>query len=318
MSKIITLTLNPAIDKVVEISGFAAGDDFTVEASSVYPAGKGINVARALSETDVPLVVLGLIGENELQLFGSIASENLTVDLVPVKGRTRNNITVYDPLNNAETHIREKGFAVSDADIAAVKKTLQAHIEPGDIVVFSGSLPVGMPKDIYNSLGSLCKELGATVALDSSGEALRYGLDCRPFFIKPNLKELEELLGRSLGTDAEIADAARHIANQYGVSLVVVSMASEGILAYKAGSEIYYRLKSNLTRDEFIPHSVGSGDSLVAGICRGMLNGDDFIDILSKGVAYGTANLFTDGPGIVNLTDIASLLSRIDVMEYSS
>ncbi len=316
MPKIITLTLNLAIDKIVEIADFRAGDVFKVDSACLFPAGKGINVARAISGVRRQIVVLGLVGEGELPFFNSVASENVKVDLTPVKGLTRTNLTVCDPVNNTETHIRDKGFTASETDIKSIGNKLRQYVDPDDIVVFSGSLPEGLSKDTYYNLGKLCRELGAKVVLDSSGEALKQGLRCRPYFIKPNLEELEGLCDSRLNTEKEIAYAAKEVADHYQIALVVVSLGEKGALAYSHGSGRCLRATSDLQRWNFIPHSVGSGDAFVAAVCCGILNGETPMKLILDGVAYGTANLFTIGPGIINDAFLSDIRQNVHVTEF--
>ena len=311
MPKIITITLNTAIDKIVEISNFKVGEVFSIDNSHSFPAGKGVNVARAITHTKIHTIALGIVGRRNYELFQSLSSDSLLVDLTPMDGDTRTNITIYDSINNSETHIREKGCPIGSKEIEQVIDKLHRYVESGDIVVFSGSLPNNAPIDTYFKLGTLCKELGAQVILDSSGEVMKWGLRCKPDLIKPNLQELAEIAGKTLDSEKEIVLTAKEIADKYEIPIVVVSMGKEGVLVYEHGKQHAWRANIRLPKTDIRLHSVGSGDALVGGICSSILHRKEIVEMIREGVACGVANLFTIGPGIISQQTVDELRQKV-------
>lgn len=309
--KIVTVTANTSIDKLLIDRDEDGRDGAPRHPPHLFPAGKGINVARTAAVLGQKVLALGFVGKEDQRDFQALESLFLQLDLIPVDGDTRLNTTIYDARTGVTTHERSCGFSVQPREIDDLKQRLYASVEPGDVVVLSGSLPPGAPKELYQCLVSDCRARGASVILDSSGEEFRLGVESAPHMVKPNLAELEQLISDDpLDSEARVTSAARSLVDQ-GVELVVVSLGEKGVIVVAEGSS--HAWKANVTVDRPIlpAGELGSGDAMVAGFAVGILTRRDLSGTVRLGIACGAANLFEMGPGICHLEDIRRLLRRV-------
>jgi len=265
--QIMVVSLNPAVDRVVEVPGFRAGDHQRGNRLARYPAGKATNVARAMSALGQPPAVSGFVGEAELQWYQQFLLGEGVEDcsLIPVAGCTRENITVVDPLApGADTHVVEQGFSVAAADVARLRDALGAFAGTGRLVAFCGSLSPGLSVEQFVELQRLCLQGGAEVALDSSGAALRAGAELPLWLVKPNRQELAELTGSPLETHAEQRAAAATLARR--IRWVLVSAGAEGAMLVDAAGS---RQAVVPLAAEKVVGTVGCGDVLLAGFLAG-------------------------------------------------
>ena len=293
MSKIITVTANTAIDYSIQVNNLALGDNIRAKSSVEFVSGKGINVAKAIESLQCPVYALGFVGRQSLNPFNELKSDLLHVDYTTVDGKTRTNITLFDSSRAQETHIRTSGFSVTEADCQKLIDRIDAHAWKGDVVVLAGSLPVGARQDLYQVIIELCHKKLAIPLLDSSGESLKQGIKARPYLIKPNQRELEEVVGKTLHDEKDIVEAARTIVAQ-GVSMVVVSRSEQGIIAVfdRSAQAIYVEAPFGE-----IASKIGCGDAMVAGLAVAKAKGYEPLAALELGVVCGTANLFSLEPG---------------------
>lgn len=256
---IITVTLNPAIDKTVEVQGFSHGGLNRIQRVEYDAGGKGINVSKTIHELGGESIATGFLAGNGGRTILHVLSENkITCDFVEVQGETRTNTKVVEP-DGTLTELNEPGPVITQEDLQALKKKLSGYAKPENIFVFAGSIPMGVPKDFYRELIELVKAQGATVLLDADGEAFRCAVVAKPDFIKPNHVELAEYCG--LAHDAgvlELTEAAEHL-QEKGLKNMAVSMGSKGALFLLDGYKVQCPgLKVNA-------HSaVGAGDAMVA------------------------------------------------------
>ncbi|MGZ8922823.1 MAG: 1-phosphofructokinase family hexose kinase [Methylosarcina sp.] len=310
MAKIITVTANTAIDIFLEIDGLAHRDNLTANAGAEFACGKGINVAKAIASSGHSVLCLGFAGSQSTHLFEALDSQQLKTDLIAVEGKTRTNITLFDTENRKETHIRTQGFTVTSADCRKLDEKLGAWAEAGDIVVFSGSLPPGSPKDFYRTLIEHCHRNKATVILDGSGQGLREGLKAKPYLIKPNLQELEEIAGTILPDKPSIVAAARTLISQ-GTQWVYVSCGEQGVVAVGEETAMSVRVKGGIGR---VVSTVGCGDALVAGLAVALLESLDLEETIRFGIACGTANLYSREPGNLDHARLSEILNHIEMV----
>ena len=293
MPKIITVTANTAIDLFIEVEGLTASDNILAKSSINFACGKGINVAKAIESLDNQVSCLGFAGNQSIAVFNAINTGLLQVNLTAVAGKTRTNITLFDSADDKETHIRTTGFTVTDDDCQKLIENIDACADPGDIVILSGSLPPGAPENFYQTIIELCHSKAAIPFLDTSGTSLLSGIKAKPYLIKPNQQELEDIIEKKLPNEQSIIDAARVIIDQ-GVQWVYVSRGDEGAIAVSeklALSACVNHLPGK------VESKIGSGDAMVAGLAVATLGGLDLNDTLKSGVACGTANLFSREPG---------------------
>lgn len=263
-SIITTLTLNPAIDRTVTISGFTTGTVNRVEHANDRAGGKGINVAAALAGQGQRVAALGLLGrENETVFKAFFAARGIEDRCLRLQGNTRVGIKIVDPLRKETTDINFPGLAPSAGDLGVLREQITAL--SGGWCVLAGSLPPGVKTDIYREFIGTLRENGVHIVLDTSGEALREGIQAGPHIIKPNVHELEVLVGRALPTEEDVVDAARAIVAG-GVELVVVSRGADGACFVAADRVITARPPQVAVRS-----TVGAGDAMVAGVVAGKI-----------------------------------------------
>ncbi|MGR8979313.1 MAG: 1-phosphofructokinase family hexose kinase [Gammaproteobacteria bacterium] len=309
MAKIITVTANTAIDLVIEVEALAGRDTVQATRCNEYVCGKGINVAKALESLRAPSLCLGFAGRQSAHLFDGLDSDFMKIDLIPVDGKTRTNVTLFDAEENKETHIRTSGYLVTPDHCRQLARKLDSYVEAGDIAVFSGSLPPGAPKNLYETLIGQCRRKSALTFLDAGGKALAEGLKAKPYLVKPNLKELEELAGKPLTDVNAVAEAARDIIEQ-GVSWVFVSMAEKGAIAVGGDAALTAIVNRPFCRP--VTH-VGCGDALVAGLAASLLENKSLEETLKRGVACGTANLYSSEPGRLNPITVSEIFRYVEI-----
>ncbi len=293
MAKIFTVTANSAVDFFIEVDELPDRQTVLAKNSTEYLCGKGINVAKALAVLKIPCTCLGFVGRQSLGSFLTIESPLLHTDFTVVEGKTRTNITLYDVANNSETHIRTAGFVVTDSACQDLLDKLAGLVHGDDIVIFSGSLPPGAPEDFHAALIRQCHRHSALAFLDSSGNSLLAGLKARPWLIKPNLQELEEITGQTLHDTKAIAAAARTIVNQ-GITWVFVSCGAQGVVV--VGENIALSARVTNIPEHVLSH-IGCGDAMLAGLSAAFNAGLGLQEAIRSGIAGGTANLYTREPG---------------------
>jgi 1-phosphofructokinase len=307
MAKIITITANTATDHFIEVRNLSLGQNTVANNDAEYACGKGINVAKTIASLSVPVQAQGFVGNQSKEAFEWVESTLLHTDFTYVSGKTRTNVTLFDPQTDTETHIRTSGFTVTSADCQKFIEKLEACISKADIVVLSGSLPLGASSDFYKLLIELCHSKQAITFLDSSGEPLKQALQAGPFLVKPNQTELEEIVGRPLKNESDIAAAARDLMLP-GTYLVVISRAEKGIIAVTAESTLI--ANSTLIPGKIISN-VGCGDALVGGLAVAILQNYELVDAIKLGIACATANLFSAEPGIFDNKIIPDITQHI-------
>ena len=207
---IYTVTLNPALDKTVEIPSFTTDGVNRITSIRTDPGGKGINVSKVVAALGSTSRALGILGGSTGQMISeALSGLNMTCDFLPVEGNTRINLKVVDPIAHTSTEINEPGVPVDPATLQSLLDHLLKLLRHDDIVVLAGSLPVNAPADTYRVWGDACREKGAKVILDSDGAGMVEGVKAKPFLIKPNSEELSHLMGRALDSQQELTAAAR-------------------------------------------------------------------------------------------------------------
>ena len=281
---IATLTLNPAIDRTVTIPGFTAGAVNRVEQTSDRAGGKGVNVAAALTESGHEVTALGFLGRDNAGIFDSFfAARGIEDRCLRLPGETRTGIKIVDPAHGQTTDINFPGLTPTSADLDVLRGQLAALT--GGWCVLAGSLPPGVPVGIYGEFIATLKANGVRTVLDASGEALREALKAAPDVIKPNVNELEALLGKTLPAEADVIAAARGLVAG-GVKLVVVSRGAEGACFVTADEIVVARPPSVI-----VGSTVGAGDAMVAGIVSAQLRGLPLAECARLATAFSLAAL---------------------------
>ncbi len=256
---IITITLNPSLDRTIEVDALARGRVLRARGTHLHPGGKGVNVTRALLANGVPSrAVLPVGGPDGAQLVDLLAGEKVDTVVVPVSGRTRSNITVAEA-DGTVTKLNEPGGALTSAELDLILDHALADAVAGGLVVLCGSLPPGAPEDTYARMTRRLSEAGQRVVVDTSGPALASAVAAGPALIKPNAEELADAVGRPLASRADVVTAARELRAD-GATGVLVSLGAAGaVLVDDAGVLV----------GESAPveprSTVGAGDAFLAG-----------------------------------------------------
>jgi 1-phosphofructokinase family hexose kinase len=307
-ARITTVTLNPAIDRVLIAEGFRVGAHIRAKRVGGHPAGKGINVSRVLAMLGTRSVATGFVGRDDLSGFEEflerVGEGRVVMQLLVVRGRTRENMTVMDPVGDSETHIREEGFEVSPADARRVISKIGMLARRDGVMAFSGSLPPGIRLGDFRSMLHRCADQGARVVVDTSAWALEALRDERIWLLKLNVEELETLTGASgLDTEDAVVEAARAASWEGGgpAEYVIATRGAHGAILVGPGVGVIGRVFVHPGR---IAHTVGCGDSLLAGILHGRQEGRSWESALRLGVATATANATSRTPGRLSLDDV--------------
>lgn len=264
---IITVTLNPSLDRAVDIDELRRGDVLRATSARLDPGGKGVNVSRALLANGVPSkAVVPCGGDEGGQLVRLLQAEGVDPITVPIAGRTRSNLTLAEP-DGTVTKVNEPGPALSAAEFEAVTERVLAVIGPSDWVVICGSAPPALPAGSFTSLCQRLTAAGARLAVDTSGPPLREAVDAGAALVKPNREELAEVVGRPLLSLGDVIEAAEQL-RAWGAGAVLASLGADG--AVLVDSDGVVSGDSPVTRPR---SSVGAGDALLAGFLAAFTGG---------------------------------------------
>ncbi len=307
---IATVTLNPCLDKTIEVNGLKLDEANRWEHMRTDPAGKGINVSRAIHEMGGETIAYGFIGGHDGRTVEILLDEaGVNCDFTPIIGEIRSNFIISDIQTNHQTRIDAPGPRIVKRELDRLKKRLkELHTKP-DYLVLSGSVPPHIPDDIYKELIIEAKLKGIKTVLDSEGEWLRKGIEAAPYFIKPNLHEMENLLGRLLPTEGDIVKAAYTLLDMY-IELVVVSRGKDGFLAIDH-THTYRVIPPKLKARS----SVGAGDCTVAGIVLALSRGESLKEACRLGGAMGAACVLTPATQLCRRKDVERIYPRIRIEE---
>ncbi len=309
--RVVTVTINPAIDQTVSIPNFAAGAVNRVRSSRLDAGGKGINVASFLADFGQPATVTGFLGAENDDLFRRLFAQKGIVDrCVRIAGQTRIGVKISDEVQHQTTDINFPGQTPSPADIAQLFGVLEELATAYEWFVLSGSVPAGASAGIYAELVQLLA--GRKVVLDTSGEGFRQALPAGPWLVKPNVDELREFTGRRLDTPTAILQEANTLIEHYNLASVVVSMGKEGAI-FVEGRESIWAAPSAVD----VKSTVGAGDAMVAGIVAGKIRGLSLADCARLATAFSMTAISHIGSGFPPVEAVESARQRVTIRELS-
>ena len=287
---IYTVTLNPSLDYVVRVDHFETGKVNRTVGEQVFYGGKGINVSAVLAQLGMESRVLGFAGGfTGEEIIKGITAMGLKGDLIKVKnGMSRINVKLK---SDEETEINGRGPEITPQELEQLLKKVE-ELEDGDALVLSGSIPPSLKQDVYEQILERISGKKVLTAVDAEGTLLLRTLPYRPFFIKPNLRELEGMFGVSLKEISEIRKYAAKLQDM-GAENVLISMAGDGAMLLAADGQFYEQKAASGK----VKNSVGAGDSMTAGFLAGCLEKGDYQYALKLGTACGGATAFADGLG---------------------
>jgi len=308
---ILVVSPNLAVDVTLEVDALHPGEVHRARRVSRQAGGKGVNFARALRSLgplglpeDPPLVVGFASGRAGESIREGLEREGIAFELVLFSGESRTCTIVLDRDGRA-TVVNEAGPEIEDG--SRLLSTFESLLGRARAVAFMGSLPPGLPPDVYATMIARARESGRLSVLDTSGEALRRGLAAGPTIAKPNRAEAEDLLGGDLSTDASRREAVERL-RDLGAETAVLTFGREGFLA--ATSEGVCRVASS-SGDLRLGNPTGAGDALAAGLLAGAVRGYPFVESARLAAAAATASL-AEGYGRFRPKDVRVEASRVE------
>lgn len=306
---IYTMTFNPSIDYIVSVDHFQLGSVNRTEKEYLLPGGKGINVSIVLNNLDIKNIALGFIaGFTGQEIKRRVEDEfKVNTDFIDVKeGYSRINFKMK---SDEESEVNGNGPIINEEHLTLLKQNLM-NLQSGDILVLSGSIPSCVSKDIYSNIMSYLKEKNINIVVDATGELLMNVLEHKPFLIKPNNHELEEMFHVKLSGMEDIVKYARKL-QELGARNVLISMAGDGALFVCENNKVYF----SEAPKGIVKNSVGAGDSMVAGFVAGFVNTNDYVEAFKMGVSTGSASAFSEN--LATKQEVETLLKTIKEVEYN-
>lgn len=300
---IVTVTLNPSLDRTLEVAALPHGQLTRATGTHLDAGGKGVNVARALGEHQTKArAVLPLGGPDGEQLMALLARDGIDVVAVPVAARTRSNVSVVEP-DGTVTKINEPGGALTPDEVDALCEAVLTAAGGADWVVLCGSLPPGVPDDVYVRLSSALGRTRTAVAVDTSGAALRSTLAARPALVKPNREELAESVGRPVHTLGDVVDGATAL-RAAGARAVLASLGGDGAVLVDDDGCLFGHATVAAPRS-----TVGAGDAMLAGFLSAGARGPH---ALAQALAWGAAAVGLPGSRMPGADDVRRQDVRIE------
>ena len=307
---IATITLNPSLDEHITVDGLVMEETNRWVRRHRYAGGKGIDVSRAVYEMGGITVAYGFIGGlNGRALEILLDEEGVLFSFTPIQRETRANFIITDAKTGQQTRIGAPGPRISKKELERFLSKMRKIRPHPDLLVVGGSVPPGVPVNIYYDIIMEARERGVRTILDAEGQWLAEGLKAKPYLIKPNVHEAEMLLGRELTTEEAIIEAALDLV-KVGIEVVVISRGKEGIIA--ATKEGIFKAVPPPVK---VRSKVGAGDCTVAGLALKLAYGEPLLEACRLAVAMGTACVLTTGTELCHKADVERLLPQIKVWE---
>lgn len=307
---IIALSLSPCIDKVYRINNFKPGKLFRIEDVIKTAGGKGINVSRVSRLLGSDVILLGfLAGTNGHFIHDKVKLHGIHANFIEVEGESRTNNNIIDKSSGLETEILEVGPLISDYKKNEFLKVFKKTLIDNSVLICSGGLPKGINTDFYKDLINIANEKNIKTVLDTSKECLIEGIKAKPYLIKPNLRELKEITGKNLESDSEIINAVAQILKA-GVKNIIVSLGSKG--AFYISKNLI--LKASIPVIKYV-NSIGSGDSMTAGLAVALESSFDAYKMLKLGCACGMSNSMFWEIGFIDKEKTKEYIDKIIVNE---
>lgn len=307
---IVTVTMNPAIDKTVDIDILERGGLNRIQHVELDAGGKGINVSKTIHALGGKSVATGFIAGNSGNIIRGVLDQwQIENDFIEVSGETRTNTKVFEKSGEL-TELNEPGPTVEEQDVKALLHKLEGYADPNTLFVLAGSVPQGVPKDIYQKITELVHQKGAKVLLDADGELFTKALEAVPDIIKPNRVELEQYAGMDyIASEQELLSAAEKLMEK-GIGTVAVSMGKSGAIFLMEDTKVKcpgLKVKAHST--------VGAGDAMVAALSYSWSEGKSPEDTVKMCMAVSAGAVTTIGTKPPAKDVVSSLLEQVVLEE---
>ncbi|MBR9787416.1 MAG: 1-phosphofructokinase [Vibrionaceae bacterium] len=310
-NKVVTITLNPALDLTGSVEALKVGSVSLVKQSNLHAAGKGVNVAKVLSDLGADVTATGFLGKDNPELFHQLFKEiDVKDEFIEVEGSTRINVKLVES-NGEVSDINFPGVQVSSQDISRFEETLFRLADTHDYFVLAGSLPGGVTPELCAAWIEKLHQLGKKVLFDSSKAALSAGIDAHPWLIKPNDEELSDFVGQHLETPEQCQQAAQSLADK-GIENIVVSMGANGVMWLN--QEEWLRAQPPRMN---VVSTVGAGDTLVAGLCWGHMQVMPKNELLRFATALSALAVSQVGVGLTSQEELENIKLQTQVSELN-
>jgi 1-phosphofructokinase family hexose kinase len=309
---IITVTLNPALDKTLQVPNFTPGRRHRTVDQVAMPGGKGVNVARAIKLLGQPVIATGIAGgATGTRIVEALNDDSILNDFVRIREESRTNTAVLDPTTGLQTEINERGPEVGPQELELFREKLLYLAKGASICVFAGSLPRGIEPGVYSELIREVKRLGVTTVLDTEGEPLRLAVRAEPDIVSPNELEAEELVGQEFN---DVEDRAQAVLEMVRLG------ARESIMTVRDGcfanvlddGQTLYRVR---VQEQEARSRIGSGDAFLAGYVAARYTGRSPVECLRYGVACGAESVRHFGAGMIDPGNVDRLLGGVETEE---
>ncbi len=311
-NKVVTVSLNPALDVTLTVDGLTPEKINTVLKKETDAAGKTVNIAKALHSFGVRANLITFAGkENADSYFSRLASDapNLEYEAILTDGAIRENLHVILPDESLVT-IRQNGFSVSEKDISRLREKISMHTDPDTLFVISGRFPDGFSSEDFRSLCKFISENGGLIAVDSNSVSYSDIIHVAPFIIKPNIDELRDITSLPLRDKAEIKKALCEL-SLLGIENILLSMGADGLVYY--GKDTVLHAQPPKVK---VLSSVGAGDCTLAGFILSCLSGKDISTSVKTATAFGTAAVSLPGTKIPDEKEVIDVWSKISITDF--
>jgi 1-phosphofructokinase len=306
---IITVTLNPALDKTLEVPNFTPGRRHRSVEQVTMPGGKGVNVARAIKRLGQPVIATGLAGgATGTRIVEALNTEAILNAFVRIRDESRTNTAVLDPTTGLQTEINERGPAVTTQELELFREKLLYLAKGASMCVFAGSLPRGVEPEIYAELIREVKRLDAVTVVDTEGEPLRLATRAEPDVISPNELEAEELVGQEFNDVADRAQAVVEM-TRLGAGEAIMTVRDGCYASVLDDGPTLYRVS---VEEQEARSRIGSGDAFLAGYVAARYAGRSPVECLRYGVACGAESIQHFGAGVLDPAKVDRLLAEVE------
>ena len=307
---IITVTLNAAIDKTLEVPSFTPGRRHRTVDQRTMAGGKGVNIARAIKQLGQPVIATGFAGgATGTRIVEALGDESILNDFVRIHDESRTNTVVLDPTTGSHTEVNERGPAITEQELELFREKLLYLAQGASICVFAGSLPRRVAPEIYPDLIREVRRLGVTTMIDTDGEPLRVATRAEPDVVSPNELEAEELVGYEFNDADDHAQAVTEM-TRLGAREAIMTVP-DGCYArlLEHGNPSVYRVR---VQEQEARSVVGSGDAFLAGYVAARYAGQEPVDCLRFGVACGAESTQHFGAGIIDPVRVERLFTEVE------
>ncbi|MFO7881073.1 MAG: hexose kinase [Kosmotogaceae bacterium] len=304
---ILSLTMNPCLDRYFYIDTLKEDDTNRVNNIMDYPAGKGIDISRAINEMKGHSVAITLLGgDTGKQIMEMLDKEGVVYSTVNLNHNTRTNIIIQTKENQYRFSV--PGLPIDKIEEKKVLKNIETLLREGDYLLISGSIPQGLPDDFYYRIINKANEMGSKVYFDADNELLLKGIKASPWGIKPNLHEFSRLIGEEPETEKAIIKSLKDTAETYSLKDILLTLGKDGAICLIEGS--VFRVKVPEVK---VNSAVGSGDTFLGVYCMYRETGHKLEFCLKIAGAASSAAAMTSGTELCKYDDAKDLVDRVTV-----